>query len=72
MYIDVPYLNFWQRFLVNEQIRDVSGTQLRSTISARSNFGLGFAQTHIVAEVASLIVEASTSDLTVADLYSHF
>jgi hypothetical protein len=32
--------------------REVSGTQLRDAISARSNFGLGFSLTHIVAKAS--------------------
>src|SRR5437868_3784705 len=48
----------------------VSGQQLRNAISARSNFGLGFALTHIVIKSDESHRRKYIFDLTVADLTS--
>ena len=47
--------------------REVSGTQLRDAISARSNFGLGFALTHILIKSDESHRRKSIFDLAVAD-----
>src|SRR5436305_5261287 len=48
----------------------VSGQQLRNAISARSNFGLGFALTHIVIKSDESHRRKYIFDLTIADLTS--
>ena len=47
--------------------RELSGTQLRNAISARSNFGLGFALTHILIKSDESHRRKSIFDLAVAD-----
>jgi len=46
---------------------DVSGKQFREAISARSNFGLGFALTHILIKSDEPHRRKSIFDLAVAD-----
>src|SRR5437763_13066611 len=48
----------------------VSGQQLRNAISARSNFGLGFALTHIVIKSDESHRRKYIFDLAIADLTS--
>ena len=48
----------------------VSGQQLRNAISARSNFGLGFALTHIVIKSDESHRRKYIFNLAVADLIS--
>ena len=48
----------------------VSGQQLRNAISARSNFGLGFALTHIVIKSDESHRRKYIFNLAVADLTS--
>ena len=46
---------------------DVSGKQFREAISARSNFGLGFALTHILIKSDEPYRRKSIFDLAIAD-----
>jgi hypothetical protein len=52
--------------MLHPMVRDVAGMQLRNAISARSNLGLGFALTHVVAEAGEPHRTKSNHDLAVA------
>jgi len=52
--------------MLHPMVRDVAGMQLRNAISARSNLGLGFALTHVVAEASEPHRTKSNHDLAVA------
>ena len=52
--------------MLHPMVRDVGGMQLRNAISARSNLGLGFALTHLVAEAGEPHRTKSNHDLAVA------
>ena len=57
----------WKCIVERVEIGIVSGAQFRGAISARSNFGLGFALTHILTKSDESHRRKSIFDLAVAD-----